>query len=206
MTYYVAVNGQTTGPFTIPQLKSLPVTPETLVWHQGAPGWIQAQQVEELASLFAPAVDEGATQLLDNDGATQLVDTPPVSTVSEAARNDWKAAGFKTENEEKTQFQAQSQTQSTAQSSVQNQADTFTGNRPAPACPPNRLTLSIISAVLFPLGIAAIVKSFMVTTRYNEGRYEDAEWLSNSAKKYAIVSIVIGGVFTLLYLILCACL
>lgn len=63
--YYVGVNGQQIGPFTIPQLTQLvqngQLTPQSLVWKQGMAGWEQAGNVAELASLFAPPMPEAGT-------------------------------------------------------------------------------------------------------------------------------------------------
>lgn len=56
--YFVAVNGQQSGPFTIPQLQQLvqqgQINQQTLVWKQGMAGWEAAANVAELAQIFAP--------------------------------------------------------------------------------------------------------------------------------------------------------
>lgn len=56
--YFVAINGQQSGPYNIQQLQQLVqqgyLAPQTLVWKQGMPGWEPAGNVGELASLFAP--------------------------------------------------------------------------------------------------------------------------------------------------------
>ena len=64
--YYVGVNGQQIGPFTVPQLTQLvqngQLTPQSLVWKQGMAGWEQAGNIAELATLFAPPMPgTGAT-------------------------------------------------------------------------------------------------------------------------------------------------
>lgn len=55
--YYVAINGQQSGPFTIQQLQQLvaqgQLSASSLVWKQGMGGWAAANSVDELASLFA---------------------------------------------------------------------------------------------------------------------------------------------------------
>lgn len=51
-TYYVAVNGQHTGPFTVEQLSGMNLTPDTLVWNDSMPNWTEAGKVAELQSLF----------------------------------------------------------------------------------------------------------------------------------------------------------
>ena len=54
--YFVAVNGQQTGPFdaaTISQkIARREIAPETLVWKQGMSAWSQASLVDELKSFF----------------------------------------------------------------------------------------------------------------------------------------------------------
>ncbi len=54
--FYVAVNGQQTGPFDIAtltqQAQSGQLTKESLVWRDGMAAWTQAQQVAELQNLF----------------------------------------------------------------------------------------------------------------------------------------------------------
>jgi membrane protease subunit (stomatin/prohibitin family) len=58
--YNVAVNGQTTGPFTIDQLRQMAAqgqfTPQSQVWKQGMSGWSAAGTVAELAPVFAQSV------------------------------------------------------------------------------------------------------------------------------------------------------
>lgn len=56
--YMVAVNGQTTGPYTIGQLQQLAAsgqfTPQSYVWKNGMAGWEPAGNVAELQSIFMP--------------------------------------------------------------------------------------------------------------------------------------------------------
>ncbi|MDR2144912.1 MAG: SPFH domain-containing protein [Tannerella sp.] len=55
--YFIAVNGQQTGPFTVPELQQKAVqgqlTAQSLVWAQGMPAWTAASAVAELSQLFA---------------------------------------------------------------------------------------------------------------------------------------------------------
>lgn len=55
--YHVAVNGQTTGPFSTQQLQQMmgqgQFDRETMVWTQGMAGWAKAGEVQALAALFA---------------------------------------------------------------------------------------------------------------------------------------------------------
>ena len=59
-TYLLAIGGQQYGPYSIEQLKPMiptcQFTAQTLVWTQGMSNWQPANQVQELALLFAPVV------------------------------------------------------------------------------------------------------------------------------------------------------
>jgi membrane protease subunit (stomatin/prohibitin family) len=55
-SYYIAVNGQQSGPFELSILQDKATagafTRDTMVWTTGMPGWIPASNIAELASLF----------------------------------------------------------------------------------------------------------------------------------------------------------
>lgn len=57
-SYFIGVNGKQYGPYTIDKLKEMiptkQFTEQTIVWTSGMPNWVAANQVEELALLFAP--------------------------------------------------------------------------------------------------------------------------------------------------------
>lgn len=52
MEYFIAVNGQQQGPFSLDALRTQNISPSTLVWAPGMSGWQQASQVAELQPLF----------------------------------------------------------------------------------------------------------------------------------------------------------
>ena len=52
--YYIGKNNQRTGPFPLEQLLANGLTPDSLVWCSGMPGWQKATEVPEVAALFAP--------------------------------------------------------------------------------------------------------------------------------------------------------
>lgn len=57
-TYMLAINGQQSGPFSIPQLQQLAqkgkINAQTYVWKPGMSEWIMAGQVDELKNIFIP--------------------------------------------------------------------------------------------------------------------------------------------------------
>lgn len=66
--------------------------------------------------------------------------------------------------------------------------------------PNNYLAWSIISTILccLPTGIAAIVYSTRVDTKFNIGDYVGAQQASDSARKWNIGSLIGGGVYALM--------
>jgi len=56
-SFFVAVNGQQSGPFDLATLQTMAgknqLTRETLVWKQGMSGWLAAGQVAELSTVFS---------------------------------------------------------------------------------------------------------------------------------------------------------
>lgn len=55
-SYYVAINGQPTGPFDVATLKQLAslgqISSESMVWKEGMDAWEKAASVQELSSIF----------------------------------------------------------------------------------------------------------------------------------------------------------
>lgn len=58
VAFFVAINNQQAGPFDMAtlgqQVRAGQISPTTLVWRQGMPGWQAAAQVPEFAGLFGP--------------------------------------------------------------------------------------------------------------------------------------------------------
>ena len=57
-TYYLAINGQQSGPFDVATITSYvnggQVTKDTLAWKQGMPTWAALGSIPEFSCLFAP--------------------------------------------------------------------------------------------------------------------------------------------------------
>ena len=72
-----------------------------------------------------------------------------------------------------------------------------------PQKPDNYLIWAILSTLLccLPFGIVAIVKSSKVDTLWYAGNHAEAIQASNDAKKWSIISAVVGLVGGLLYVI-----
>ncbi len=62
MQYFIHVNGQQQGPFEESELLANGVTPSTMIWSEGMPGWQPASQVPALSYLFAGQTQQGVSQ------------------------------------------------------------------------------------------------------------------------------------------------
>ncbi|HET6992191.1 MAG TPA: DUF4339 domain-containing protein, partial [Bacteroidia bacterium] len=51
--YFLNVNGQTVGPYSVSDLRSMNIKPSTLVWYTGSVNWKKADSVPELQALFS---------------------------------------------------------------------------------------------------------------------------------------------------------
>lgn len=81
MTYFILINNQQQGPYTLDELRSRNITSATLVWREGMADWTPAWKVAELVSLFhadaadnaqatpPPAPSAGATGAATTDEA-----------------------------------------------------------------------------------------------------------------------------------------
>jgi hypothetical protein len=50
--YYIEINGNPKGPFTIEELKELTITKESVLWKEGLPDWVKATEIEEINKLI----------------------------------------------------------------------------------------------------------------------------------------------------------
>lgn len=107
MEYYVVLNRERKGPFTIDQLKTMGLTPNTMVWHKGLSNWVKAMEVAELSALISqlneppmvpppPYVEESKPQM----GAV-----PPVYQ-HEPPRKQYNAVPPQYDNEKKASSSA----------------------------------------------------------------------------------------------------
>lgn len=172
MQYYIANGKQPLGPFDLNQLREMNITPETLVWNQSMPDWQRADQVEELR-----------TQLLGlpNGGASVV---PPVNPQGE--RNQYGPA--------------MPQNPYGAQPHPYSQG--LNADNGLPPCPPDYLAFAIIVTLFccLPFGIVSIVYAAKVSVRYNRGDYHGALDASNSAKRWAWISLIAVLVFFIAYI------
>lgn len=54
--YYIVKNGASAGPYSIEQLRFQSLLPETKVWYEGLPDWVEAKTLPELNAFFQPVI------------------------------------------------------------------------------------------------------------------------------------------------------
>lgn len=55
--YYLSVDGEKMGPYTLDDLKKIPLTAKTLVWIEERGVWSEAEELSELSSLLPQSTD-----------------------------------------------------------------------------------------------------------------------------------------------------
>jgi hypothetical protein len=76
-------------------------------------------------------------------------------------------------------------------------------NNPQGPAPDNNLVWAILVTIFccLPGGIYAIVRASKVNTLWISGQYDEAKKAANDAKKWSIISAIVGGVFIIIYII-----
>lgn len=172
--YYIGKNNQRLGPFPVEQLIANGITPDTLVWCQGMPGWQKAIEVPEVAALFAPQQPQ------------------PDYTVQ--AQSYQQPAPQPQYQQPQPQY-AQPQPQ---------YAQPQYGYGNMPPRPDNNLVWAILCTVLccLPLGIVSIIKASSVNNLYDRGDYAGAEAAAKSAKSWAMWGAILAVIGVVLYILL----
>ncbi len=196
MKYYIAENGQQAGPFEPNELLLHGLTVNSLVWCEGMANWTSASQVPELMALlsgqpFNPGqVDLPQMPPMGNQ-PTQLPEVPPFggTTQPTTTGNPY--------NPQPQVNQPYAPPQYGPSNNQPNQRQMM---------PKNWLTECIIVTVLSALcccnpiglftGIYSIVKAFGSKNKYMSGDVTGSAADGATAKKWMIITIVIGLVWS----------
>lgn len=199
MQYYIAINGQQSGPFEESSLLSMGVTSSTLVWASGMETWKPAGEVPALAYLFA--AQQAPTQF----GYSQ--EQFPQQTQQQAQQSYGQqpygqhSYGQQSYGQQAYGQQAYGQQpygqQAYGQQPQYGYGAQFPGNMPPK--PDNYLVWHIITTLCCCLvfGIIGIVKANKVNTAYSSGNYEQAQQYSNESKNWIWITIAAGLVSNL---------
>ena len=90
MEYYISVNNDKRGPYSISELKARGISSETLVMADGTEQWIPAWQIEELRPIIKNQVPDyqdpqSTAQNTDNQDKTADAEATPVGKNNDSA-------------------------------------------------------------------------------------------------------------------------
>ena len=195
MKYYIAENGQQTGPFEPQELLMHGLTVNSLVWCEGMPSWTSASQVPELMALLSgQPYNPGGIDM-------QLPPTPPMGEVQLPQVPPF---GGQQQQQPTTYGTPYNPAPSNNQPYAPPQYGPSTTNQPSrQVMPKTWLTESIIATVACSLccgvpliglipGIIAIVKAMGVKNAFNRGDYDGANKKSGSARMWFMITIGVG--------------
>lgn len=165
MKIWIYLNGLQQGPYSLEQVKLLPVDADTPVWYDGLPQWTPAGQTPLLGPLFATAAPEP-------DGPACAPETP-AEQAARAARTATQAA-----------YAAQAAAQAAQAAQM--------ATTPIPPRPSTYIVWSIILTILCcsPFALAGIITGAISSSRYNSGDYAGAKSMSTVTEWLLIISIV----------------
>lgn len=171
-SYYIANDNQRRGPFPEDQLLQNGLTPDSLVWCNGMDGWKKASEVPELAMYFAPQEPQYGPQYGQPQYGQPQYGQPQYGQQYDPYNQPQYAQG---------QYQGYGENM--------------------PPCPHNYMWWAILCTIFcaWPFGIPAIVNAAKVKSAYNNGDYEGAQAHARSAKKWALISTIVGAVILTVY-------
>lgn len=198
MKYYIAENGQQAGPFEPSELLSHGLTVNSLVWCEGMPSWTSASQVPELMALlsgqpFNPSnVDMQLPQMPPmGQQPTQLPQVPPFGGTTQPA-----PTGTPYSPQQPNQPYAPPQYgPSTNQPSNQLMPKTWLMESILATAASLLCCFNIVGLIT---GVLAIMKANSVKSKFTQGDVNGANTASASAKKWMMITVVIGVVWTLI--------
>lgn len=195
MKYYIAENGQQAGPFEPNELLLHGLTVNSLVWCEGMPAWTSASQVPELMALLSgQSFNPGGVDV-------SLPPVPPVGTPM-PQQQPVPPFGGQQQPMQPTPYGGNQPNQPYAQ--PQYGPDNNQSSRQP--MPKTWLTESVIVTVLSALcccnvvglftGIYAIIKANGSKNKYMQGDYTGAVADGAAAKKWMIITVVVGLVWS----------
>ena len=188
MKYWVIIANRQQGPYELEDLKLLPLTPNTPVWHEGLPQWVPAVQVKEVMDILNAEEQQQAENTAENPtDAEENFDNSAEQATEENGNqgneNDSANAGNYSYSFVNAGYQ-------NAGSNAQRRMDTLhEGQRPD-----SYLAWAIIVTILccLPCGIVSIIYATMVNSRFDRGDVEGAKKASETAQMWIILSITLG--------------
>ena len=219
MNYWVVIDRKKIGPLTLEETLRMPLTPQSYVWHSGLPTWVRAEEVGELAPMFASAPSPSATNI--NKEAEEGADAM-LTVEQEMALGELQPDADSTPEEELlTAESAEDEQRDLSQGTPEpeeSEATPTENHRPAapmlppppppyrpappihtvsdgrPQRPPSYLGWCVASIICCCMitGIIGVISAARVNPLYDRGQYVEAQKASERAELWLIISIVAG--------------
>lgn len=178
--YFIVLSGQKRGPYTLDELASRELTPETMIWTEGMGEPCPASEFEELR----PLLGQQSPQTQQYQQAPQGAQEQPNQQTP-----NYNGAPQGQQYQQAPQYRSDGST-----------ANPFTTIPPSQeiegVLPPNYLVWSIILIFLcLPGGIGATIYSSRVGSCYNRGDYRGAWEASRTAQAWVKWSSIIFLIF-----------
>lgn len=193
MKYYIIENEAPVGPFDVAELVARGLRPTDLVWAEGMADWAAAESVEEVRmALYGP---KNNIEVSQTSATVQSGAFPPPAPHAPQPQPEYQ--------QPQAAYQQPYQQQQYQQPQYQQPQYQQQGQQPyqQPILPPdNYLAWAVVVTILccVPFGIVAIIKAASVNGLWNTGNYDKAYEASASAKKWIIITVIVGIVSQLL--------
>ena len=186
MKYWIYINEEKKGPYSIDQLKVMTIPPTTLVWRDGMDTWVNANEIPELSSLYLRPPKYEEEPLVEEEDASQM----PINELNEGSNE--------VSEDEPQEVACEVVPPMFDQSNCNENSDCenckYRIKEEQKECPPSYLVWAILSTFcccqLF--GIIAIIYAAKVQPKFNSGDYEGAAKYSERAALWIILSFVCG--------------
>lgn len=190
--YFVDRDGQQRGPVAMKFLKVNGVNGDTLVWKNGMEQWQKVKFIPELSFLVTP---------------------PPIplkepDVKKEEVKKEVKVEGNKEKEEVKVEEPKEVITSAhlddkpiVSQQPIDDKQSELYDQLEKPERPNNHLIWSVVclACCCMPIGAYAIYCSMHVDTLFKRGEYVEAQIYSERAKTWALVGIILGLLFSVIY-------
>lgn len=210
MQYYIAINGQQSGPFEESELLQKGLTADTLVWTSGMEGWRPAKDVQALSYLFAQQPTQfGYSQEAFGQPAQQPYGQQPYGQ-QPYGQQPYGQQPYAQQPYGQQPYGQQPYGQQPAYGAQQAYSPQPQGQYVQNGYqqrPENYLVWHILTTLCCCLifGIIGIVKANRVNSAYQAGNYQLALQYSKESKNWLWITIIVGlvsnGAYALFVLI-----
>lgn len=186
MKYWIYINEEKKGPYSIDQLKVMTIPPTTLVWRDGMDTWVNANEILELSSLYLRPPKYEEEPLVEEEDASQI----PINELNEESNE--------VSEDEPQEVACEVVPPMFEQSNCKENSDCenckYRIKEEQKECPPSYLVWAILSTFCCcqVFGIIAIIYAAKVQPKFNSGDYEGAVKYSERAALWIILSFVCG--------------